>query len=83
MSGHSRKEDEVRRMLDLPHPPVPVGLTARATALGTRVLNRRRTGRLLFWLLVAVAVIAFTVWAWVVEPWSVPPSVKTPPLEGW
>ncbi|MFC9605036.1 hypothetical protein ACFTTN_16435 [Streptomyces niveus] len=83
MSGHSRKEDEVRRMLDVPHPPVPADLTARATALGTRVLNRRRTWRLLFWLLVTLAAVAFTVWASVVEPWSVPPSEKTPPLEGW
>lgn len=83
MSGHSRKEDEVRRMLDLPHPPVPVDLTARASALGTRILNRRRTARLLLWLLVAVAVVAFTVWASVAEPWTVPPSDTTPPLEGW
>lgn len=83
MSGQSRKEDEVRRMLDLPHPPVPVGLTARATARGSRILGRRRTARLLLWLLVAVAVIAFAVWASVVEPWVVPPSEKTPPLEGW
>ncbi|WP_405849918.1 hypothetical protein [Streptomyces niveus] len=63
MSGHSRKEDEVRRMLDLPHPKVPVDLTARASAHGARVLNRRRTWRLLLWLLVTVAVVAFTVWA--------------------
>ncbi|MET9557279.1 hypothetical protein [Streptomyces sp. NPDC006645] len=83
MSGHSRKEDEVRRMLDLPHPPVPVDLTARATARGTRLLNRRRTRRLLFWLLVAVAVIAFAVWASVAEPWRVPPTETTPPLESW
>ncbi|MEV8425973.1 hypothetical protein [Streptomyces niveus] len=83
MSGHSRKEDEVRRMLDLPHPKVPVDLTARASAHGTRLLNRRRTWRLLLWLLVTVAVVAFTVWASAAEPWTVPPSDMTPPLEGW
>ncbi|MFB8438440.1 hypothetical protein ACFC7A_05260 [Streptomyces niveus] len=83
MSGHSRKEDEVRRMLDLPHPKVPVDLTARASAHGARVLNRRRTWRLLLWLLVTVAVAAFTVWASAAEPWTVPPSDTTPPLEGW
>ncbi|MEV4998147.1 hypothetical protein [Streptomyces niveus] len=83
MSGHSRKEDEVRRMLDLPHPKVPVGLTARASAHGARLLNRRRTWRLLLWLLVTVAVVAFTVWASAAEPWTVPPSDMTPPLEGW
>ncbi|EST28864.1 hypothetical protein [Streptomyces niveus] len=83
MSGHSRKEDEVRRMLDLPHPKVPVDLTARASAHGARVLNRRRTWRLLLWLLVTVAVVAFTVWASAAEPWTVPPSDMTPPLEGW
>ncbi|MEV8284566.1 hypothetical protein [Streptomyces niveus] len=83
MSGHSRKEDEVRRMLDLPHPKVPVDLTARASAHGARVLNRRRTWRLLLWLLVTVAVVAFTVWASAAEPWTVPPSDTTPPLEGW
>ncbi|MEV8347310.1 hypothetical protein [Streptomyces niveus] len=83
MSGHSRKEDEVRRMLDLPHPKVPVDLTARASAHGARLLNRRRTWRLLLWLLVTVAVVAFTVWASAAEPWTVPPSDMTPPLEGW
>ncbi|MFC8080389.1 hypothetical protein ACFUN8_33225 [Streptomyces sp. NPDC057307] len=83
MSGHSRKEDEVRRMLDLPHPPVPVDLPARAAARGVRALNRRRTVRLLFWSFVVVVVIVFAVWASVVEPWTVPPSQKTPPLEGW
>ncbi|MFE3121525.1 hypothetical protein [Streptomyces niveus] len=83
MSGHSRKEDEVRRMLDLPHPKVPVDLTARASAHGARLLNRRRTWRLLLWLLVTVAVVAFTVWASAAEPWTVPPSDTTPPLEGW
>ncbi|MFD4696448.1 hypothetical protein [Streptomyces niveus] len=83
MSGHSRKEDEVRRMLDLPHPKVPVDLTARASAYGARLLNRRRTWRLLLWLLVTVAVVAFTVWASAAEPWTVPPSDMTPPLEGW
>ncbi|MEV8404134.1 hypothetical protein [Streptomyces niveus] len=83
MSGHSRKEDEVRRMLDLPHPKVPVDLTARASAHGARLLNRRRTWRLLLWLLVTVAVVAFTVWASAAEPWTVPPSDLTPPLEGW
>ncbi|MFD4766757.1 hypothetical protein [Streptomyces niveus] len=83
MSGHSRKEDEVRRMLDLPHPKVPVDLTARASDHGARLLNRRRTWRLLLWLLVTVAVVAFTVWASAAEPWTVPPSDMTPPLEGW
>ncbi|MFG2170347.1 hypothetical protein ACGFMO_03005 [Streptomyces niveus] len=83
MSGHSRKEDEVRRMLDLPHPKVPADLTARASAHGARLLNRRRTWRLLLWLLVTVAVVAFTVWASAAEPWTVPPSDMTPPLEGW
>ncbi|MFE3586211.1 hypothetical protein ACFXOY_01675 [Streptomyces niveus] len=83
MSGHSRKEDEVRRMLDLPHPKVPVDLTALASAHGARLLNRRRTWRLLLWLLVTVAVVAFTVWASAAEPWTVPPSDMTPPLEGW
>ncbi|MFJ2089706.1 hypothetical protein ACIOEW_10590 [Streptomyces sp. NPDC087901] len=78
-----RREDEVRRMLDTPHPQVPAELAARAAERGDRLLRRRRVlGRL--WLLTAAAVVvAFAVWAVVAQPWQVPPAETTPPLEGW
>ncbi|WP_405405128.1 MULTISPECIES: hypothetical protein [unclassified Streptomyces] len=78
-----RKEDEVRRMLENPRPQVPAELAARAAERGGRLLRRRRVLTRL-WLLTATAVVvAFTVWAVVVQPWHVPPAETTPPLEGW
>ncbi|MCX5142489.1 MULTISPECIES: hypothetical protein [unclassified Streptomyces] len=83
MSGMGRKEDEVRRMLENPRPQVPAELAARAAERGGRLLRRRRVLTRL-WLLTATAVVvAFTVWAVVVQPWHVPPAETTPPLEGW
>ncbi|MEU6879815.1 hypothetical protein [Streptomyces sp. NPDC046712] len=83
MTRHERKEDEVRRMLESPHPQVPGDLAARAVERGIRLLHRDRAVRRALWVLLAVAVLAFAVWASVVEPWHVPPAETTPPLEGW
>ncbi|MFE3325243.1 hypothetical protein [Streptomyces sp. NPDC059176] len=83
MTRHRTKEDEVRRMLDLPHPVVPADLAARAGRLGTRLLRRRRALRRVGWVLLCVVVVAFTVWAVSVEPWNLPPSMTTPEIEGW
>ncbi|MFD7864927.1 hypothetical protein [Streptomyces sp. NPDC057682] len=81
MSGTGRREDEVRRMLDTPHPQVPADLAARAARRGSGRLRRRRVLRRL-WLLTATAVVvAFTVWAVTVQPWHAPPAETTPPLE--
>ncbi|MFE5486584.1 hypothetical protein [Streptomyces sp. NPDC056527] len=83
MTRHERKEDEVRRMLGSTHPQVPGDLAARAVERGTRLLHRGRAVRRALWVLLAAAVLAFAVWASVAEPWHVPPSETTPPLEGW
>ncbi|MFE7808564.1 hypothetical protein ACFU51_28615 [Streptomyces sp. NPDC057430] len=83
MSRYEDKEDEVRRMLESPHPQVPAELVARAMTRGARLLHRDRAVRRALWMLLVVAVLAFAVWATVAEPWSVPPAETTPPLEGW
>ncbi|MGW6565558.1 hypothetical protein [Streptomyces sp. NPDC054975] len=83
MSRHDDKEDEVRRMLESPHPQVPADLAGRAVARGTRLLRRGRAVRRALWALAFVAVLVFVVWASVAEPWHVPPAKTTPPLEGW
>ncbi|RFU83150.1 hypothetical protein DY218_29300 [Streptomyces triticagri] len=78
-----RKEDEVRRLLAGPLPSVPPGLVTEATARGERLLRRQRAVRRVLWLLFCVAVVAFTVWAAVEQPWIRPPAETTPPLQGW
>ncbi|MFJ4902495.1 MULTISPECIES: hypothetical protein [unclassified Streptomyces] len=83
MSGTGRKEDEVRRMLEGPHPPVPADLAERAAELGGRVLRRRRALRLLGLLVLIAAVAVFAVWAVTVQPWQAPPAETTPPLGDW
>ncbi|MEU0375279.1 hypothetical protein ABZ070_35060 [Streptomyces sp. NPDC006283] len=83
MNGPERKEDEVRRMMDGPHPAVPAGLGRLAAEQGARLLRRRRALHRMLLVLLVAAVIAFTAWATVAEPWTVPPSDTTPPLEGW
>jgi ferric-dicitrate binding protein FerR (iron transport regulator) len=83
MNPPDRKEDEVRRMLDVPHPAVPPDLAARAAERGQRILGHRRAVRTVAWVLLLAAAVAFAVWAAVVQPWVLPPTGTTPPLEGW
>lgn len=83
MSFPDRKEDEVRRMLDGPYPAVPPGLPGRAAERGRRMLRRHRVVRAAGWVLLIAAVIAFAVWAAIVQPWTTPPTDTTPPVEGW
>ncbi|MCB5170449.1 hypothetical protein LG634_37370 [Streptomyces bambusae] len=82
MSTGSHREDELRRLLDRRHTAVPPGLADRAATRGLRLLRRRRALHGAGWLLLIAAVAAFTVWAAVVQPWSVPPSTVAPPFEG-
>lgn len=70
-------------MLETSHPPVPAELAARAAERGERLLRRRRALRRLWLVTATAAVVAFTVWAVVVQPWQVPPAETTPPLDGW
>ncbi|MFG2193167.1 hypothetical protein [Streptomyces sp. NPDC048639] len=83
MSLPDRKQEEVRRMLDGPHPVVPPDLAARAADRGHRLLARRRVVRTVAWMVLLAAVVAFAVWAIVAQPWIVSPSDTTPPLDGW
>ncbi|MGW2818207.1 hypothetical protein [Streptomyces sp. NPDC001415] len=83
MRTPDRKTAEVRRLLESgPHPAVPAELAAQAVELGLRMLHRRRLVRRTLWLLLAVAVIVFLVWASLAQPWVTPPSTVTPPVEG-
>ncbi|MEV5505761.1 hypothetical protein [Streptomyces orinoci] len=79
MSSYDRKQDEVRRMLGASRPALPPGLTARAAGRGRRILRRRRRLRTAGWVLLALAVCAFCVWAALVRPWVASPA-QTPPL---
>ncbi|MCD9142699.1 hypothetical protein [Streptomyces albireticuli] len=78
MSGLDRKEEEIRRMLDLRHPPLPPGLAARAAGRGRRALRRRRALRAVGWVLLVAGVVAFSVWAALTEPWSARPWWESP-----
>ncbi|MFF2327832.1 MULTISPECIES: hypothetical protein [unclassified Streptomyces] len=77
------REDEVRRLLDGPHPQVPGDLAQRAAERGGRLLRRRRIGRRLALVVAFAAVVAFMVWAVAAQPWQLPPAETTPPLDGW
>ncbi|RII20932.1 hypothetical protein DSC45_02285 [Streptomyces sp. YIM 130001] len=83
MSLSERREDQVRQLLAGPLPAVPPGLAAAAAARGERRLRRQRALRRVMWLLLCLAVVAFTVWASVEQPWVRPPAETTPPLQGW
>ncbi|MEU6081414.1 hypothetical protein [Streptomyces sp. NPDC047108] len=83
MSLPDRKQEEVRRMLDGPHPVVPPDLAARAAEHGRQLLARRRVVRAAVWVVLLAAAVAFAAWAVVAQPWVVPPTDTTPPLDGW
>ncbi|MEU3463710.1 hypothetical protein ABZ721_27645 [Streptomyces sp. NPDC006733] len=82
MMPPDRKEEEVRRILDTPHPYVPAELAERAAARGRRILRRRRALHRLLWLLLLAAIVAGVVLA--VLRWPDPqPLGTTPPVDTW
>ncbi|MDT0452496.1 hypothetical protein [Streptomyces hesseae] len=80
MSGQDRREAEVRRLLDGPRPAVPAEVVARAAERGRRLVRRRRVARGVGWALLVLALVVFSVWAAVEEPWRPRPSGTAPPL---
>ncbi|MFB9392565.1 hypothetical protein ACFPM3_28905 [Streptomyces coeruleoprunus] len=83
-NGRDLKEQDVRRLLGAgARPAVPPDLLARALAHGARVRRLERVRGTVLWLLITAAVVAFAVWAAVVQPWAAPPMGTTPPLEAW
>jgi hypothetical protein len=64
----NRRDEEVRRMLDGPHPMVPADLVPRAAARGRRTVRRRRVARCVLWALLLAAVVAGLVLAAVFWP---------------
>ncbi|ELP65066.1 hypothetical protein ACKI1I_18165 [Streptomyces turgidiscabies] len=81
----SRRDREVaaRQIMEGRPPPVPPDLYVEVVRRGGRMLRRRQAARRLMWLLLVVAVLVFSVWAATVQPWVVPPSHTTPPVNGW
>ncbi|MFE7762064.1 hypothetical protein [Streptomyces sp. NPDC057438] len=77
------RESAVRQILERGSVQVPPDLCAAAVRRGGRLLRRRTMARHVLWLVLAAAVVAFTVWALTVRPWVEPPSTTTPPVTGW
>ncbi len=77
-----RKEAEVRRMLDTPHPAPPPDLADRAMEHGRRLLRRRRRIRVALWTLALAAVVAAAVLA--AAAWPPPQPLNVPaPTRSW
>ncbi|MBP5861563.1 hypothetical protein QBA57_14345 [Streptomyces scabiei] len=77
------RESAVRQILERGPVQVPPDLCAVAVRRGGRMLRRRTAARHVLWVVLAVAVVAFAVWALTVRPWVEPPSTTTPPVSGW
>ena len=78
----NRRDDEVRRLLDTPHPVVPLDLTARAMARGRRIVRRRRITQRVLWVVLFAAVVAGIVFAVMAWPDN-GPSTTTPNGDTW
>ncbi|MET9293708.1 hypothetical protein [Streptomyces sp. NPDC003077] len=83
MTLPDHKEDQVRRLLDGPRPPVPPGMAFQAAERGRRLKARRDALRRLGLLAAIAALAALLAWAAVAHPWSPPPLRTTPSVEGW
>jgi hypothetical protein len=64
----NRRDDEVRRLLDTPHPVVPADLPARAVLRGRRIVHRRRVVHAALWALLVAAVVTGIVLAVLLWP---------------
>ncbi|MEU9604726.1 hypothetical protein [Streptomyces sp. NPDC048057] len=82
MSAETRRQQNVRRMLDAHHPPLPHDVAVRAVERGDRMQRRRRAARAVAWVLVLALIAVLTVWAATVSPWEAGPRATTPPVEG-
>ncbi|WP_431960115.1 hypothetical protein [Actinacidiphila sp. bgisy160] len=82
MSAYDRKQEEVRRLLDGPHPAVPVDLAPRAAERGRRVLARRRVLHAALWTLLVVGIAVGLVLAALWWP-SAEPLDTTPGIGDW
>lgn len=77
-----RKQDEVRRLLEGPHPYVPPDLALRAEERGRRLLHRRHVLHIILAFALVAAVITLlvvAVAAWPVDPTA--PPADPPPLD--
>ncbi|MFE0422005.1 hypothetical protein [Streptomyces sp. NPDC058953] len=83
MSGQTRKQEDVRRMLSGVPSSLPPGLTGRAVELGERIARRRRAVRFAGWMVLFALTAAFTVWAATAEPWTAPPEEPVILIEGY
>lgn len=79
----NRRDDEVRRLLDTPHPVVPLDLTARAVTRGRRIVRRRRIAGHALWGLLFAAFVAGIVLAVLFWPDTSAPSTTTPTDGSW
>jgi hypothetical protein len=77
----NRRDDEVRRLLDTPHPAVPVDLVFRAIIRGRRTLRRRRVAHTVLLALLAAAVVAGIVLS--VLFWPQDPATHVPTEGSW
>lgn len=82
MSFPDRKENEVRRLLEGAHAPVPADLAARATERGARLLRRRHGVHAVLWTLAVLAAVVFAAWAVTAQPWQLP-QTPPPPVYTW
>lgn len=73
----NRRDDEVRRLLDTPHPSVPIDLPLRAILRGRRTLRRRRIVHTVLWALLAAAVLTGIVLSVLLWPHNTTTKVPT------
>lgn len=76
-AARNRRDEEVRRLLDTPHPAVPAGLVALATVRGRRTVRRRRFGTRVLWVLLVAAAVTGVVVAVLMWPDHHDPADET------
>jgi ferric-dicitrate binding protein FerR (iron transport regulator) len=73
----TEKEDQIRRMMDVPLPFVPGDTVERAAAIGLRLRHRRRLARRAALAVLLAAALVALVWLAVADPWA--STSTTPP----